>query len=113
MRHQSDDDTTAVAERRDPPARQEEPNERTEYKGILINTSRKGDYGFIGLKSITRLDGSTSRDHRLRDDLIVHVKKNRDLGDPLPQREVWLRFYIVAAKSREGIEAFGATLLKR
>ncbi len=54
------------------------------YEGRLQSVSRNNDFGFIPSNSIRRKDGESDlRISRLRGDIFLHVKNNRDLPVPL------------------------------
>ena len=83
-----------------------------EFQGFMTEVSWKGDYGFVSRETITRLDGTAKLGISLSQDLRLHVKKNRELGDPLP-KDSWVRFFIGPdERSRDGVEAVGGRLLK-
>jgi len=83
---------------------------QTEFRGRIINVSRKGDYGFVGRNTISRMDGK-DLGIDFRHDLRLHVKKNRELSDPLPW-DVTVRFFLGPdPHSRDGFEVLGARLL--
>lgn len=81
-----------------------DPIAKVEYRGYLTHVVRHGDYGFILRNTINPID---SRDAGIcfRGDLRLHVKKNPDLGDPLP-RSVWITFFVAPdPRSKDGMEA--------
>ena len=83
-----------------------------EFQGQIVNTSSGGDYAFVQASTVRRMDGGSGLGFEPTGDLPLHVKKNKELGDPLPKNG-WIRFFIGPYEhSRGGIEVVNARLLR-
>lgn len=81
---------------------------KVEFRGLITHVVPRGDYGFIGISTITRLDGQKDLGISAHRDLRLHVRKNPSLGDPL-HAGIWITFILGPDKGgQEGIEVYDA-----
>ena len=79
------------------------------YRGQLTHVSSNGSYGFIRISSVTNEEGGTVS-LPVDTDLMLHISRNRALGDPLPKGAM-VTFSLTrdySPKSATGYEAVNA-----
>ncbi len=80
---------------------------RPRYRGRIKKVSRDGAYAFVDYRTIVGVTGKEPR-VPIEDDLILHIRRNRTLGEELPQRGALVNFVIerdISPRSRDGYEA--------
>ena len=83
-------------------------DESPQFRGKICHSNRQNGFGFISCMSIHQVGGPALV--LPRQDLMMHIKENTDLGDPLPTGR-WITFFVRNdLRRKSGLQVYGGQL---